>query len=186
MDIKKITVGELATNCYLLISNNEALIIDPGDQARDILKEINNSRAKAKMIVNTHYHFDHVGANSELKKATGALIAIHELEKPFIEFVPDIWLKDGDIINVGGVPLKVLGTPGHTPGGVCLIGSLFLFSGDTLFDGAIGRMDLPGGSISDMENSLAALDKLIPGGTKVYPGHGETFEYKKGQYQNFF
>jgi hydroxyacylglutathione hydrolase len=186
MEIKKITVGELATNCYLFTDAGEGIIIDPGDQAADILKAVKISGAKIKIIVNTHYHFDHTGANAELKTVLGAGVAIHESEKPFIEFMPDRWLKDGDIIAAGGVSLRVINTPGHTKGSVCLLGDGFVFSGDTVFDATVGRMDLPGGSAPDMQKSLQKLDQTLSEGATVYPGHGGIFKYKKGMAPDLF
>jgi len=174
--VKRIIVGELETNCYLFISNDELVIIDPGDEAENILKEIKTTKAKPKYIINTHYHSDHILANERIKKETGAQILIHEDEKNFIDFDIDEFLKEGSEINVGGNILKVINTPGHTEGGTCLLGEDFVFTGDTLFKDGYGRTDLAGGSQKDLMESLERLSKLLKPGTMVYPGHGEIFK----------
>jgi glyoxylase-like metal-dependent hydrolase (beta-lactamase superfamily II) len=166
MEIKKIAVGVLQANCYLLIDGGELAVIDPGDEAKKIIEEIKNTGARVKYIINTHNHFDHVGANAELEKKFGVK-AIKGL-------------KDGEIIKVGGEELKVVRTPGHTPESVCLFGNDFVISGDTLFEDGFGRVDLEGGSGKEMAASLEKLDKLILPGASVYPGHGNSFVYKKG------
>ncbi len=175
MQIKHFIVGELGTNCYLLISGNELGIIDPGGDADKILKEIEKAKVKQKYIINTHCHPYHVLANEKIKKATGAKILIQEAEKDFINFEADRLLKDGDEIKVGDSVLKVLHTPGHTQGSICLLGENFIFTGDTLFKDGHGRTDLSGGSQKDMEESLEKLSKLLKPGMIVYPGHGEIF-----------
>ncbi|MDO9579724.1 MAG: MBL fold metallo-hydrolase [Bacteroidales bacterium] len=174
--VKQIIVGELETNCYLFISGNELAIIDPGDEAEKILKEIKKTKAKLKYIINTHYHFDHILANEKIKKETGAQILIHEDEKAFIDFDIDKFLKEGSKINIGKSVLKVIHTPGHTKGGICLLGEDFVFTGDTLFKGAYGRTDLAGGSQKDLMESLERLSKLLKPEMMVYPGHGEIFK----------
>ena len=180
MEIKHLIVGELETNCYLLISENELGIIDPGGDADKILKEIREIKAEAKYIVNTHCHPDHILANEKIRKETGAKILIHEAEKDFINFEADRFLEDGDEIKIGESILKVLHTPGHTKGSICLLEMSSAFTGDTLFKDGYGRTDLPGGSQKDMEESLEKLSKLLKPGTMVYPGHGEIFKYRKG------
>jgi len=177
MEIKRLRVGELGTNCYLLISENEILIIDPGGSAEKILKEIKNKKAKPSFILNTHYHFDHTLANEKIREETKAKILIHELEKNLINFKADEFLKEGDEIKIGNIILKVLHTPGHTKGSICLLGKNFVFTGDTLFRDGHGRTDLPGGSQKDLEESLKKLSKILKPGTRIYPGHGEIFNY---------
>lgn len=176
MQIKCLIVGELETNCYLLISENELGIIDPGGEADKILKEIEKAKVKPKYIINTHCHPDHILANEKIKKATGAKILIHEAEKDFINFEADRFLEDGDEIKIGDSVLKVLHTPGHTKGSICLLGEDFALTGDTLFKDGCGRTDLPGSSQKDMGESLEKLSKLLKPGTTVYPGHGEIFK----------
>lgn len=176
MKVKRLIVGPLATNCYLLISKDELAIVDPGGGANKILEEIKKMGVKVKYIINTHYHFDHTLANNKIKERTGAKILIHQAEKNFINFKADKFLKEGDKIRVEDSTLKVIHTPGHTKGGVSLLGKDFIITGDTLFKDGHGRTDLPGGSQEDIEKSLDKLSNLLKPGTKVYPGHGEIFE----------
>ena len=177
MEIKRLIVGELETNCYLVISKNELVIIDPGGEAEKILEEIRKTKAESKYIINTHCHFDHILANEEIRKETGVKILIHKAEKEFINFEADRFLEEGDEIKIGDIILKVLHTPGHTRGSICLIGENFIFTGDTLFKEGYGRTDLPGGSQKDLEESLERLSKLLKPGITVYPGHGEIFNF---------
>ena len=179
------------TNCYLVISGGQLSIIDPGGDVKDILREINKTKAKPKYIINTHGHWDHTLGNKIIKKITGAKILIHEAEKDFIKPAPyrtggsgagfkvDKFLKDGDKIKIGETILKVIYTPGHTRGSICLSDKDFVFTGDTLFKDGQGRTDLPGGSEKDLKKSLEKLKKILKPGITVYPGHGEIFKVKK-------
>ena len=133
-------------------------------------------KAKIRYIVNTHGHPDHIFANEDIRKETGAKILIHEAEKDFIRFRADKFLKDGDEIKIGESVLKILHTPGHTRGGICLLGENSIFTGDTLFKDGYGRTDLPGGSEKELERSLEKLEKILKPGMTVYPGHGEIFK----------
>ena len=160
MELKHLIVGPLLTNCYILISEGEALVIDPGGGLKRILKEI--GEAKLKYIVLTHCHWDHVSEALKLKEKTGAKILTN--------------LKEDDEIKVGDSVLKVISTPGHTKESICLLAEDFIFTGDTLFEDGTGRTDLPGGSQKDLENSLSKLKKILKPGTKIYPGHGPTFK----------
>ncbi len=195
MEIKRLVVGELETNCYLLISETELPfieakvkkrtkfsstyelgIIDPGGEAEKILKEVRKIKATPKYIINTHCHPDHIFADKEIKEETGAKILIHEAEKNFIDFNPDKFLNEEDEIKIGSSILRVIHTPGHTAGSICLMGENFVFTGDTLFKNGHGRTDLPGGSQKAIEESLEKLSRLLKPGTKVYPGHDEIFK----------
>jgi hydroxyacylglutathione hydrolase len=180
MEIKRIVVGMLQTNCYLLIDGGELAVVDPGDEADIIIGEIARSGAAPKLIINTHGHFDHTGGNTRLKEKYGLPVLAGAKEKGEATFIPDIALDEGQTVKFGGSILKVMETPGHTPGGICLFGDDFVISGDTLFDGSIGRTDLAGGSDRAMAASLERLDREIPDGTAIYPGHGRVFRYKKG------
>jgi len=173
MEIKHLIVGPLLTNCYILKSKGEALVLDPGGDFKKILKEV--GRTKLKYIVLSHYHWDHTLSALPLSKKTQAKILIHENEKDFIKFKVDKFLKEGDKIKVGEVILKVIHTPGHSKGSICLLGKDFIFTGDTIFEDGFGRTDLPGGSPDDLKNSLKKLEKIIKPGFKVHPGHGPTF-----------
>jgi len=175
MEVLKLRVGPLRTNCYLIISNGEAIVVDPGDDKEVILAELVKHSAKLLYVVNTHYHFDHTAANDDISAATGAKILIHEAEKEYIDWQADQWLQDGDEIKFGNDKLKVVHTPGHTAGGICLLGENVIFTGDTLFKGLHGRTDFDGGSPLEMEKSLTKLKDIIKSGMHVYPGHGHDY-----------
>lgn len=174
MEIIQIRVGSLETNCYILKTEKDAIIIDPGGDTKKILENIQEQNVK---IVNTHYHFDHTASNNELKEKLNAKILIHENEKEYIDFEVDKFLKEGDELEMNATRLKVINTPGHSKGSICLLGDDFLFSGDTLFDGGYGRTDLPGGEPEKMLDSLKKLEEILKNGMKVYPGHGEPFTW---------
>ena len=163
MQIKRLIVGPIETNCYLLISKNEMVVVDPGGDPNIILNEIKKTGINPKYIINTHYHFDHVLANKRVQKKTKAEI---------------IKLKEGDKVKIGEEELEIISTPGHSRKDICLFGKDFVLTGDTLFKNGYGRTDLPGGSEEEIRKSLNRLDELIKPGMKVYPGHGEIFEKK--------
>jgi len=151
MEIKHLVVGPLLTNCYVLIAEKDAIVIDPGFDSEKILKIIGEK--KLNYIILTHFHWDHTLSALKLKQKTGAKILIHGAEKNFIKFKADKFLKEGDEIRVrvsSPSVLKVIHTPGHTRGGICLLGKNFIFTGDTLFKDGHGRTDLPGGSEKDL------------------------------------
>jgi hydroxyacylglutathione hydrolase len=187
--LKKLVVGPLASNCYIVGSEatKEGMIIDPADEAEKILQCVKELGLKINFIVLTHGHPDHVGALKEIKEATGAEVVIHtddaeSLQQPFLGSLfglsypapppADRLLKEGDSIDIGDLHFSVRHTPGHTPGGICLLGHGVLFSGDTLFNYGIGRYDLPGGNYSQLMDSLQAKLMALPDDTIVYPGHG--------------
>ena len=185
---RKLIVGPLATNCYIVGSEStgEGAIIDPGDEAKVILRSVKDLSLDIKLIILTHGHWDHTGALKEVKQATGAKVAMHgddaeslhkqpSAEKGFFYPTPpepDWLLKDGDKIDIGDLHFTVLHTPGHSPGGICILGDGVIFSGDTLFDSSIGRSDFPGGSYSQLMNSISTKLMTLPDDTIVYPGHG--------------
>lgn len=194
MKIERLVVGQLQTNCYLIScpKTGETVIIDPGDDGDFIIRRIGDLGFKPKMILATHGHFDHVLAVAELKLAFNIPFLIHkkdlfllkrmrETAEYFLGYDAcpeagkgpkvDRYLKEGDIIKLGKEKLKVIETPGHTPGGVCFLGDGAFFSGDTLFCQSVGRTDFSYGSQEDLTRSLQKLFKLSPE-TKVYPGHG--------------
>lgn len=175
LEVKKLVVGDISTNCYLLSSLNETAVIDPGGEADLIIREIKETGCDFKYVINTHYHSDHVLADNEIKKELGGKILIHEAEKSFIDFKADVFLKEGDAIKIGEVELKVINTPGHTKGSICLLGEGIIFTGDTLFKDGYGRTDLRGGSQEEIEKSLDRISGLLKPGIHVYPGHGEDF-----------
>ena len=186
MQINHLIVGEIQTNWYLLSSDNEIAIIDPGGEADKILSEIKKLSGNLKYIINTHYHQDHTLANKKIKQETGAKILIHESEKDYIDFRIDQALKNNDEIKIGNGTLKVIHTPGHTQGSICLFDDNYVFVGDTIFENGYGRTDLPGGSQEKMEKSLEKLVKLLKPETTIYSGHGEVFKWTKWQAWLFF
>jgi len=189
MIIRKLVVGPLASNCFIVgsESNKEGMIIDPADEAQVILSTVKELGLDIKSIVLTHGHLDHIGALKEVKEATGAEVAIHSddvnllqdhslgnlfgLSYP-IPSPPDRLLEDGDSLDIGDLHFSVLHTPGHSPGGICLLGHGVVFSGDTLFNYGIGRADLPGSSPSQLMDSIHSKLMVLPDDTVVYPGHG--------------
>ncbi|MCK4325997.1 MBL fold metallo-hydrolase [bacterium] len=191
MFIKKLTVGPLGANCYLAADEEtrEAIIIDPGAEGEKIQRLIEKERIIPAYIVNTHGHIDHIGANGYLKgRLDGIKISIHEADAKMLtdsaqnlsdwaggmELLPsaDILLKDGDEVSFGKLSLRVVHTPGHTPGGICLLIDEKVFTGDTLFAGSVGRTDLPGGSMDLLRTAIREKLLTLPDGTIIYPGHG--------------
>ena len=190
MLIKSMTVGNMACCCYLVQceETGEAVIIDPGGDEDLILSECEKQKAKVKYIVNTHGHPDHVCGNARIKEATGAPIVMHEEDALFfgrpevdqyfsaLGLKPsppvDKKVKDGEQITFGKESLKVILTPGHTPGGVCLYSAPNLFTGDTLFVGGVGRTDFPGGDGRVLYGSIKDKLLVLPDDTVVWPGHG--------------
>ncbi|MEW6442037.1 MAG: MBL fold metallo-hydrolase [bacterium] len=172
--ITHLTVGLLGANCYIVAckKTREAVVIDPGGDAVRIASEITKKALLVRCILNTHGHWDHTGANEELRKIAHAPLLIHRLDARGLKRPPDGHLEDGQEVRFGTWTLKVLHTPGHTPGGVCLSGPGVVFTGDTLFAGSIGRTDMPGGSYESLIRSVR--EKLFPLGDEVraYPGHG--------------
>ena len=189
MIIRGLVIQPYATNCYIVGSEStgEGMVIDPGGDAGAILKHINETKLDIRYIILTHGHIDHIGAVGELKEATGAAFCVHSDEsnliqdRPLSSMVgalyptlpsPDRWLKDGDRLDVGELHFEVLHTPGHSPGGISLLGEGVVFSGDTLFNYGIGRTDFPNGSHSQLMNSIHTRLMTLPDNTVVYSGHG--------------
>lgn len=180
MQIKRLIVGEFSTNCYLLESGGELGVVDPGGEAGRILGAVKSTEAELKYIINTHYHPDHILANKDLRRSGRVEVLIHETEKEHIDFKADRFLLDGDEIKIGETILRVIHTPGHSGGSICLLGQDFIFTGDTLFKDGYGRTDLPSGSSIEIKKSLELLSRTIKPGMMVYPGHGEVFRYGPG------
>ena len=185
MLIETFTVGMLSTNCYVVSCHDtkQAVIIDPGldfdSEAQPIFDYIDEAQLKIKYIINTHGHTDHIKGDGVFQEKYSVPICIHALDAYFLENLQtnskpsNIILEEGSTIEFGKETLKVMHTPGHTRGCICLISGHLAFTGDTLFAGGIGRTDFPEGSMSDMTRSLRKLEAL-PDSTLIYPGHGET------------
>jgi len=186
MILKTMVVGAYGTNCYVVGSEStkDGMVIDPGDEGDRILKVIKTAGLNIKQIIITHGHGDHTGAIDEIKKATGAGVAIH-IDDAGDVTKPERLLKGGDMITVGDLRFLVIHTPGHSPGGICLFGHGVLFSGDTLFNYSIGRTDL-GGSMSQLMNSIFTKLLILPDSTKIYPGHGPASTIGEEKHSNPF
>jgi glyoxylase-like metal-dependent hydrolase (beta-lactamase superfamily II) len=190
MIIKRFIVGWLSTNCYLVgcEETGEAVVIDPGmdskREADQILDYIKQNNLHIKYIINTHGHPDHIAGNTILKKALDAPILIHEKHPAYIK--ADKKLQDGDSIQVGTLMLMVLHTPGHTPDGLSFLGDSFVFTGDTLFAGSVGRTDFPGGSFQILIKSIKTKLLPLPDSFKVYCGHGPSTTIGDEKKQNPF
>jgi len=172
--LRKLVVGPYQTNCYILgcKETGQGLVIDPGDEVLRIVKEITRSGLSIRYIAITHGHIDHVGGVSELKRITRAPVLIHRLDAGALGTRPDVFLEEGQTIEVGNYSISVIHTPGHSPGGVCLYAPGAVFTGDTLFAGSVGRTDFPGGSHELLVQGVK--QKIFPLGDslRVYPGHG--------------
>ena len=180
LHIKTLTVGQYETNCYILYTDEDTdcLLIDPGYEPEQILQTVKALGKSVAAILLTHGHFDHVGGVKEIFAQTDCDIYLCPADCKMPENMTSGPLSytnsygDGDILNLAGLTLTVLHTPGHTPGSVCLLCENNLFVGDTLFAGSCGRTDLPCGSWNALQDSLQSLKKL-PDDYTVYPGHGE-------------
>ena len=170
--IKKLAVQPFGTNCYIVACprSGESIIVDtPGDASR-ILAEAKETTVRC--IVITHTHFDHLGAFGEVRDKLKAPVAIHPLEAGALPSPPDVMLEDGAVVNFGTQAARVLHTPGHTPGSVCLLIGKHLFSGDTLFPGGPGKTGTPA-AFEQIVSSINERVIVLPDETLVYPGHGE-------------
>ncbi len=199
-------LGEIGTNCYLLYNkdNKKAVLIDPADEADKIMEMIAAKNCTLTAILLTHGHYDHIGAAVKVSKATKAPIYAGECEKEVLEnpsinlsammgehaisLIADKWLTDGEVIELAGITIRCIHTPGHTKGGMSYYveDANILFSGDTLFAASIGRTDFPTGSMSELVRSIKSKLLILPENTKVFTGHGEStsIAYEK-QYNPF-
>jgi hydroxyacylglutathione hydrolase len=185
MLIETFTVGGLSTNCYVVSSRKtkDAIVIDPGLdlilEADQIFDYVEQAGLTVKLIVNTHGHSDHINGDAIFQEKYNVPICIHHLDAASLAVLENknypatVLLNEGSLIEVGAESLKVIHTPGHTPGSICLLCERLVFTGDTLFAGGIGRTDFPGGSDSEMQLSLQKLQSL-PDNWLIYPGHGPT------------
>jgi hydroxyacylglutathione hydrolase len=190
LDVRQLTVGAIAENCFVIHKegSGKALIVDPGEEADRILAEVEATGAEVEAILITHCHFDHVGAVAPVARATGAPVYCPEIEVPVLadimsftypgfgpyeSYQADETVKGGETLELAGLTLDVVFTPGHSPGHVTysLRDEEAVFSGDVLFQGSVGRVDLPGGDGPTLMRSIATLLDSHSPGTAVYPGH---------------
>lgn len=190
MIIKQLIVGPMAVCCYIIgcEKTQKCAVVDPGGDEEKILAEVEAQGFSVEYIIATHGHPDHVCGNKRIQEATGAKIIMHIADVEFFEegeaknyfsmfgLEPSpptgIRVEDGDDIEIGEVALKVIHTPGHTPGGICLYNSPDVLTGDTLFVGGLGRTDFPGGSHQELIKSIRNKLLVLPEDTVVWPGHG--------------
>ena len=187
--LERMVVGPFATNCYLVAcpKTREAVIIDPGDDGERIVRRVQELKLKVKYVLNTHAHIDHIGANDEVRAALKVPLLAHVADlsryrSPQASSAlargqaeaepPDRFLQEGDLLEVGTLKIKVLETPGHSPGSITLDINGVLFVGDALFAGSIGRTDFPGGSFPGLIQSIKEKILTYPDNTEVFPGHG--------------
>ena len=188
--VHQLSVGPLQVNCFVVAcqKTREAMVIDPGEDGPRILQLAESNGYQVKQIVNTHGHFDHIGANQPVKEATGAVLMMHEADLPLLQNArnhaqaygltvspspdPDKFLNEGDVFSVGEQSFSVFHVPGHSPGSICLLSDGHLFVGDVLFAGSIGRTDLPGGDFDALVEGVREKLFRLPADTIVHPGHG--------------
>lgn len=203
MIIKKLVVGTLENNCFIIgdDKSKECFIVDPGDEPDRILDLVNENGLKVKYIVCTHAHFDHIAVVSDIKIETKAEIVLHrddlEIYRSSKEHAaswgfdldsqpePDLFVAEGDTLEIGDLKFEILHTPGHSPGGICLYGEGIIITGDTLFAGSVGRTDLHGGDIGKLKKSFKRLLSL-PDDVEVLPGHGPETTIGHEKIDNFF
>lgn len=188
--VHQLSVGPLQVNCFLVAcaKSRDAMVIDPGEEGDRILRLAEREGLSISKVVNTHGHFDHIGANQRLVEATGAELMLHAADLPLLQNArqhagvygltvaaspaPDRLLAQGDTFKVGAHDFSVLHVPGHSPGGICLHGDGHLFVGDVLFAGSIGRTDLPGGDYDQLVTGVRQRLFVLSDETIVHPGHG--------------
>ena len=190
MNVETLVVGDLLTNCYILDpETREALVVDPGGDAQSIVQALRGKGFRLRYIVATHAHFDHVCGMKELRDTLGGETLLHRADLPLLENLPaqgaafgmstgpiphiDRFLEEGDLLPLGKGHFRVLHTPGHSPGGISLVGHGMAFVGDALFAGSIGRTDLPGSSYETLLDSIHRKLLTLEENTLIFPGHGE-------------
>jgi glyoxylase-like metal-dependent hydrolase (beta-lactamase superfamily II) len=193
-------LGIMGANCHILRNEEEAVVIDPGGNPELIYPEIGNRRLL--YIINTHGHYDHIGANNALKAHYDTKLAIGQhdykmmmvpdlnlsimVDAPFISIAPDMILNDGDALPFDNTELEIIHTPGHTTGSICIKTRDMLFAGDTLFYHSVGRTDLPTGSMEELRESILKRLYVLPDETRVFTGHGEnTLIGEEKRYNDF-
>lgn len=191
MIIETLQLGPVSTNAYVIgdPAAGSAAVVDPGDEAPRVLALLDRLGLRLETIIVTHAHFDHVGAVGPLVEATHAPFLLFHAELPVLQVAadraqtlfgltiprppaPDRLLREGDTVTLGGAPFRVVHTPGHSPGHMCLIGDGLAFVGDVVFQGSIGRTDLPGADHATLLRSIARHILTLPDDTVLYNGHG--------------
>lgn len=188
--IHQLSVGPLQVNCFLVgcQKTRDAVVIDPGEEGARILRLAEDESLNIKSVVNTHGHFDHIGANGTVVEATGAKLMMHAADLSLLQNAanhaqvyglsvgaspePDSYLAQGDSFSLGEQSFSIYHVPGHSPGGICLLSNGHLFVGDVLFAGSIGRTDLPGGDFDALVEGVREKLFGLPDDTIVHPGHG--------------
>jgi glyoxylase-like metal-dependent hydrolase (beta-lactamase superfamily II) len=211
MIIETLAVGQLQTNCYVIADEKtrQGAIVDPGGQADVILKAVDKHKLDIGYVINTHAHFDHMAANADIvrmlrsRQKSAPKLIVHPDAVPLLEQdggarwfgvwatsspKPDLLIQDGDELVVGALSMRILHTPGHSPGSICLYcePEKVLFGGDVLFLGGIGRTDLPGGDWDMLMHSIADRLFALPGEVMVYPGHGMPTTIEREKQSNPF
>jgi glyoxylase-like metal-dependent hydrolase (beta-lactamase superfamily II) len=206
MIIRCIPGGSFLTNSYIVADEEtkEGILIDPGSQVEEVIREIENLGLDVKRIVNTHAHIDHAAGVEDAKETLGAQFYLHPEEEPVLLALPesairfpefrgvripkiDRFVEEGDEIPIGRHTAKVIHTPGHTWGSICLLVDGHVFSGDTLFAGSVGRVDLTGGtSMRQLIHSIKTKLMVLPPHYKVYPGHGPSTTIETEKHTNPF
>lgn len=195
LNIKAVPAGIYEANCYILVDDEsrECIIIDAGGDAGRIESAVESMKGNPKCLLLTHGHFDHVGGVEEICSKYSIPFYISKIDEEYMEKDNSVfgtlpkasgYLKEGDIIKLGSYEIKVLETPGHTKGGLCFAVDNKVFTGDTLFQGSVGRTDFPGGDMGEIINSIKS--KLLPLGddVEVYPGHGPSSSIKFEKMRN--
>lgn len=188
MILKRLPTGMFSSNCYIVGDKGEGIVIDPGVCSSELFEAVDKVSLKIKYILITHAHIDHICSVDEIRKAMGATVAIHEADaslmgnsilngsKMFTTAATfkdaDLKLKDGDILEAGGLKFEIIHTPGHSPGGICIKVGNNIFTGDTLFKMSVGRTDLGNGEHGTLINSIKEKLMTLDDETVVYPGHG--------------
>ncbi|MCH5323820.1 MAG: MBL fold metallo-hydrolase [Eubacterium sp.] len=189
MKIITMNLGELDTSCYIVVSDSgNAAVIDPADNAEHILDVLGKNSLTLKLILLTHGHFDHTGAAAELKEQTGAKVYIHKADECMLDdrqknvsyllpgfdyksFAADVTVDEGDTVTLDEITFTVIHTPGHTAGSIMFTADNAIFSGDTIFEGSVGRTDFYSGSPAQQRQSLQRIMNM-DGDFDIYPGHG--------------
>jgi len=203
MIVKRLIVGPLQENTYIVGDeiSKQAMVVDPGDEPDRIMDELKANGLEVRSIIFTHAHFDHIGAAGDIKKETGATILMHKSDEETYALAkdqaafwgfeiddipkPDEFIDEGDEVKVGNLSFKVMHTPGHSKGSVCLLGEGIVLTGDTIFQGSVGRTDFPGGSIEELKQSFKRLIEL-PEDIQILSGHGPETTVGRERKENFF